>query len=437
MIPYPHAVSLRACNLITPTLQVSLVAMLAELNVYEDVFQNCLTGSVILVDGQGLPDCLPLCGEEYVYVEWTVPISATRIQQLFRVVRLTDRTYPTEEFTRYTLHLAAVEMVSDVTQRLSMGFQNQPVSTMAQTILQTQFPGSIKLAGLDLEPTTTPTDVLVGQMSPLQAMNLMASRAESADGTIANWLFWENLTGWHFRSLSSLFGQTPVTRLSTVYGNLTDPDPLAAFRHTESLAQQTGFDVLRNLASGFYANRTILHDIIRGGYVQSDTNYLEDFGTRPHTVTGGASAYPLCRPAQQTVLNPQTSQMLIPANSLATQDALLTSQDPSMRATHVDRIMEHRVRQLLEIRQRVSLVTVPGHPDLQAGVMVDLQYPTPRYRVGQDSTSQTAYQKQSDPFLSGPHVVLAVRHILTAQDGHFDYRCVAETSRDCLGTPLP
>ena len=118
---------------------------------------------------------------------------------------------------------------------------------------------------------------------------------------------------------------------------------------------------------------------------------------------------------------------------------MITGADPSIRATQLEQIMEARFRQLVEIRQRVSTLTIPGHPDVEAGTIITIQYPTPRYRLeGNQPSSQSLYYKQPDPYLSGKHLVVAVRHIITSGvDGHFQYRQRLEVSKDCLEQSLP
>jgi len=432
--PHLHDVNLRDCDPITQRTRVSLLAMVSEISLFEDVFQNCLTGTIKVMDVAGLPDVLPLVCEEFIYLEYQAPQSPRRIAQILRVVKITDRTYPTEELTAYTLHVVSLELVINATQRISQSFRNQTASQIAEMLIRQSFPSSPKLLNLDIEPTTQRIDLMIPSMSPLQAINLCASRALSEQDHRANWLLWESTTGWHFRSLASLFSQKPVTTIDYVYANLATDDAFSKFRHAEQMTQAVGFDVLRNLTSGFYCSRVIMHDIIRGGYVVSDSTYLDEFGDHPHTVSN--TAHPFCSAAQIKSVNPETQQFLVPANSLAIQESLIAGKDPSMKASGLEKVVEARFRQLVEIRQRVTELTLAGHPEVQAGCMVDVRYPTPRYRLDQAQSSQALYYKQPDRFVSGRHLVVAVRHILTAQDGHFKFRQRIEVAKDCLETAL-
>ena len=41
----------------------------SELNIYEDIFSNCLTANVQLTDGVGLMENLPIVGEETIHIQ--------------------------------------------------------------------------------------------------------------------------------------------------------------------------------------------------------------------------------------------------------------------------------------------------------------------------------------------------------------------------------
>ena len=47
---------------------MDLKAAWSDLNIYEDVFANCLTGNIQIVDGVGLMETVPIIGEETINI---------------------------------------------------------------------------------------------------------------------------------------------------------------------------------------------------------------------------------------------------------------------------------------------------------------------------------------------------------------------------------
>ena len=53
-------------NMVADTL--TLNSAWSDLNIYEDVFANCLTGNIQIVDGVGLMESVPIIGEETIHI---------------------------------------------------------------------------------------------------------------------------------------------------------------------------------------------------------------------------------------------------------------------------------------------------------------------------------------------------------------------------------
>ena len=96
-----------------------------------------------------------------------------------------------------------------------------------------------------------------------------------------------------------------------------------------------------------------------------------------------------------------------------------------------------RNRQLREIRHLQSLIDLPGQPDLRAGSVVIVNYPSTRILEGRNVTINTPTYSEGTPYHSGKHVVSSVHHILASQGGEsMEYRMNIRVCKDSLGAPL-
>ena len=111
---------------------VDLKGAWSNLNIYEDVFANCLTGDILITDAIGLMETIPIIGEETIHVhvrtrgfkrerENTTQIpgpfkgseSEGIINLKFRVIKLEDLTKLNDGMVRYTLHFLSEEYIPD------------------------------------------------------------------------------------------------------------------------------------------------------------------------------------------------------------------------------------------------------------------------------------------------------------------------------------
>ena len=70
----PGEVSIEELLLVTTNgMSVSLLDYLIELNIYESIFSNVMTGEIILSDSANLIRYFPISGEEYLSVKLRTP----------------------------------------------------------------------------------------------------------------------------------------------------------------------------------------------------------------------------------------------------------------------------------------------------------------------------------------------------------------------------
>mgnify|MGYP006186270135 FL=1 len=60
------------CELISSAgISADLSKIIAEINIFEDIFSNALTGSIIITDTNNLVDNMPIIGQEYISLKIT------------------------------------------------------------------------------------------------------------------------------------------------------------------------------------------------------------------------------------------------------------------------------------------------------------------------------------------------------------------------------
>ena len=302
----------------------------SDLNIYEDVFANCLTGNIQIVDGVGLMESVPIIGEETINIHVrtkgivrerdtganTIPgpfqgsESEGIINIKMRVTKLTNPVQLNEGILTYTLHLVSEEFIINLKSKVMKSSLNpgtlepQRISTIVKS-LYTQFFKRGRIAKkIFIEPTKNPTSLVIPNYPPFKAFNFLASRAVSAGqhAVGSSFLFYETVKGFFFISLETLMAGGG-TGYSTVEGSEGSPNELV-YTAPEQPVKETyviqpkrnraksdevtnvaiemtavdeykfssNFDVLQNLTKGMYSNRLLTHDLVRMKYDTLDFN---------------------------------------------------------------------------------------------------------------------------------------------------------------------
>ena len=115
----PGEVSIEELQLVSPTgKSIFLLDYLVELNLYESIFSNVMTGEIILSDSANLIKYFPIIGEEYLSVKLKTPGFNNEknviIEKVFRVFSVEDRILARDQNTQiYKLKLISPEAIID------------------------------------------------------------------------------------------------------------------------------------------------------------------------------------------------------------------------------------------------------------------------------------------------------------------------------------
>ena len=154
---------------------IEIKNMVIELNIYEDIYNNAVTGTIGILDSTNLIQTLPLTGTE------------------------------TES---YVLHFTSRELFRNIRTRVIQAY-NGSLDLSARRI----FTDKLGLDGRKkfvYEPTRNSDKVVIPNMHPFDAINLLASKALSKNGNSAGYLFYETTKAFYFRSFENMLATLSV-----------------------------------------------------------------------------------------------------------------------------------------------------------------------------------------------------------------------------------
>ena len=106
--------------------------LMSELNVFESIFKNALTGSVVIIDAQNLIAKLEINGTERISFQLSTPgandsrsmiDASVETGQPFYVYKITDRRQIAPGTLLYTLHFASREFIRNLRTKVSQTYR--------------------------------------------------------------------------------------------------------------------------------------------------------------------------------------------------------------------------------------------------------------------------------------------------------------------------
>ena len=284
--------------------------MIVEFNIYESIYKNAVTGTIVISDTQNMIVKMPIQGTERLEFKLSTPgtsklahtVDATEeTGHPFHIYKLTNKRQVAEGTMMYVLHFGSREFMRNLRVKVSQAYSGTMDDIVAQIFADKNYLDSRKR--LLFEPTRNSDKIVIPNMRPFAAIDMICKKALAKNSKGAGYYFYETTKGFHFRSWTSMvsnmgYNERPVKQVFYYQPkegsqNATDkkgnPEDkiINDYKNVESYEFINQFhDVAANTAMGTYGHRVITHNLYDKKYVVDDYNYHNTFSTSSHTDGG-------------------------------------------------------------------------------------------------------------------------------------------------------
>jgi len=275
--------------------------VMSELNIYESIYKNALTGSIVITDAQNLIAKLELNGTERISFKLSTPGAIDKRSMIdasvetghpFYVYKITDRKQIAPGTLLYTLHFASREFMRNLRTKVSQAYTGRYDSTVLKILMDKDYLDTKK--EMSFEPTGNSDKVVIPNMRPFDAINMIAKKAlpEKSDGV--GYYYYETTKGLYFRSwenMVSVRGSYDRPIKQEFYYMPMNVDDLSIkdkinhdYKSVESYRFLNNFhDVAANTLQGTYGHKVISHNLFDKSYKETSYNYHNEYANTKHT----------------------------------------------------------------------------------------------------------------------------------------------------------
>ena len=267
-IAYAGEFDISSLKLYTATGEIiDLSAVYQELDIYENMFSNALTGTIQILDTNNLTMNAPITGQEFLSFKINtpgldnVPIDFTNhVMSIYKIdLRMSDR-----GSELIILHFCSPELLRNNRTRLSKVFEGNISDTVVEILKGAKALNTEK--ELFVEHTLGIKKTIVPNKNPYSLIRDLTTDAISMDGS-PHFVFFENLDGIHFRTLDSLYEQGSVGEfiasdkgdIDFAEGGISNVEE--DLKRVLEYSFASNNDTKRNIKSGMFGSKAIRHNI--------------------------------------------------------------------------------------------------------------------------------------------------------------------------------
>ena len=261
-----------------------------EINLFEDIFNHGMSGSIIVIDSVNVLPLAPIIGQDYISFKITTPTlqesKSTTIdfsEKPFCVYKIGLREKASQNSQVFELHFVSPELLKNLRTRVSKSY-NDNIHNIVEDILRKDKTLIDSRKDLFIEETSGIRKMVVPNLHPYDCIKNFATESISSKHKSPHFLFYETTKGIHFRSLESLYAQDIAGEYHSgvighhgadVRGKTSDIEQ--DFKRTITDEVTSNNDMIGNIKGGMLGSKVIVHDIYNKNYETKEYKYFDDF----------------------------------------------------------------------------------------------------------------------------------------------------------------
>jgi len=400
--------------------QFDLLPFVENIDIFEDLYANAISGAITLVESANLIQNIPLLGQETVDISFKTAGSLTKLQYRVSVYKISERIQTTDRGLLYKLHFTSVEFLRNFTNKFSKAMTGTPSELVDKIFrLYLKTPGGQNLN--KIEASSPSMKMVVPFWEPLKTINWLGDRTQSAvNANQAGFLFFQTIrNGYYFVSLAGLLSSAPVIGYTAYPKGFRPPtdivgnrDVVKEFTNAYSYKIDSSCDRLAQITTGTFGSTTVAYDPVFRAFSSKVYSYKNSFQSAPHL-----NQNPIL-PAIETLSNGALSTLHRRTRHSFAFDGILDN----TRSPDYTSARNSIIKQLQDTIIRVSL---PGDSRRQAGDVVYLEVPSNQAIAPDDDWI--------DRRLTGNYLITAIHHNITK----INYSMDLEVAKDSFVRPYP
>ena len=435
-----------------PEKGIDIMQMVDELNIYESIYKNALTGSIVITDAQNLISKLEIQGIERIsFVIKTPGVQGDRdiinasveSGHPFHIYKITNRVQTAPGTLRYVLHFGSREFMRNIRTKVSQAYDGRLDRAVYAMFLDENYLDSRKT--LTFEPCGNSDKIVIPNMRPFDAINMIAKKSLPEKSNGVGYYFYETTKGYHFRSWENMCVSQGRNKRRTkqvfYYAPINIKDDPAIDNKIEydyKLVESYEFinnvhDTAANTALGTYGHRVISYNFFNKSFTENDYNYHNQFAITRHT-DGSTSRFDKEKFAvsesnvDETIANQKTQSSKVsdyPESRVSLQATTQFTHGDETGAYGIDVLEDGRklgqaISQQQQVLQGTCLkLVIKGQSYIEAGDVIEFKM---------RAIDEKATEGEEDLQFSGRYVITKVRH----QINPTKYVMVLECAKDSV-----
>lgn len=385
---------------------IDISSIYEEINIFDSLFLPVITGNILIVDAKNVSSELLFDGSESLLmtISKSEGSEIAQFKKAFRIYKQTNRSNISQNAEAYVLHFVSDELIFSDQQKVNQSYETTYGDAIVKIMRDYLQVTGNNLGGI-YEKTSGIRKFVVPNLSPFDAIDWCTKR--SVDNLNSpNYMFFQNITGYNFVSLSTLLQQEHVLSINLNPKNQKGDDAIDEMLSARSYEVLQQYDLIQKTRNGVISGKFVGFDPMTRTIATRNLGYSSHYSNMKHGNLNPNFTDLLDKSGKSSQYAHDSRKSLSIFGSSRKYSEYVKSKDP----TSISKIQDHeniinQRRALLNnlMSKRLKMV-MPGNFQLSSGFNIDLEAPSLGEKVkGEDN---------EDISLSGKYIITASRQMI-------------------------
>ena len=287
-----------------------------------------------------------------------------------------------------TLEFVSMEAIINETSRVNKKFTGN-VSDIVEQLLKKDKKGIKSKKKLKKDRCANKYTFVGNLKRPFDTIQWLCPKAQSSNQSFG-FLFFENLDGYHFRSIENLLKQKPLPPYTQTDSPFDSENKAIILQNKLDSSNDIGM----NCRMGMYANKTIYVDIQNQGASVVDYDITQLKLKKPPKLMEGLEKHP--------------TRLMLRANDFGVAQVGAAKSEVQPESELAVYQNKSYIRNNLLFSQSLR-ISIPLNTTLRVGLILEIKFPVKK-GDGKTETSSYGTEKTNDP--SGRYLIAELRHLI-------------------------
>jgi hypothetical protein len=268
--------------IVTKAGPIDISAIYEEINIFDSLLLPVMSGNILIRDSVGLSNALLFDGSESLLIDIAKDPNSdiANFKRAFRIYKQSSRKNDGLNSELYVLHFVSDELMYSDQQKINQSYQST-YGKVVSKILTDYLKVPENMAGGIFEDTVGIRTITIPNLRPLEAIEWCAKRCVDTNQS-PNYMFFQNITGFNFVSLSTLLTQADILDVKFEPKNQAKSNPIFEISTARAFEVVTQNDSVAKQRSGVNSGQFIGFDPLTRTTAKKQISYGDVYTAMKH-----------------------------------------------------------------------------------------------------------------------------------------------------------